>query len=92
MKLDHVYRPPDQTPDLVVVVFGFFPVLCFCLAPQKHSYAVLFCLPIDPVSIYVSDMCTLQRDYVVALVHLRFRAGWRAAVDLNVRCVVPQRY
>jgi hypothetical protein len=71
----------------VVVVFGFSLVPCFRLAPQKHTYAVLFCLPIDPVSIYVSDMCTLQRDYVVAFsTTLRFRAGWRAAVDLNVRC------
>jgi hypothetical protein len=26
--------------------------------------------PINPVSIYVSDICTLQRDYVVALVQL----------------------
>ena len=47
----------------------------------------LFCLPIDPVSIYVSDMCTLQRDYVVAFsTTLHFRAGLRAGVDLNVRC------
>lgn len=67
MKLDHVYRPPD------LVVFGFPLVPCFRLAPQKHSYPVLFCLPmnpLDPVSIYVLDICTLQRDYVVALVQL----------------------
>jgi hypothetical protein len=66
MKLDHVYRPPD------LVVFGFFLVSCFRWR-QKHSYVVLFCLPMNPidlVSIYVSDICTLQRDYVVALVQL----------------------
>jgi hypothetical protein len=40
----------------------------------------------DPVSIYVSDMCTLQRNSVVPLVQLcAIRAG-RGAVDLNVRC------
>lgn len=71
MKLDHVYLLPDQTTDLVDSSIWFFPLYpCFRLAPQKHSYAVLFCLPIDPVSIYVSDICTLQRDYVVALVQL----------------------
>jgi hypothetical protein len=89
MKLYHVYRPPDQKHTIsLVVVFGFFLVPCFRLAPQKDSYAVLFYLPtsIDSVSIYVSDMCTLQRDYVSSFsTTLRFRAGWRA-VDLNVRC------
>jgi hypothetical protein len=74
MKLDHVYRPPDPNTRYrwySISIWLFFPctLLSFGATEALICY-LLFCLPIGPVTIYVSDMCTLQRDYVVALVQL----------------------
>lgn len=68
----------------MLVVFGFSLHLAFVSATEALIY-LLWPAFYDQVSIYVSDMCTLQRNSVVPLVRL---CAIRAAVENRIFVVL----